>query len=292
MVQRHTLAVAVLLVFAGCGAGGGGADANTVNPALQGTPTATPSPTASPIPTPSPTPTLNESLPASLAVGNTQPAALAGDHRRGLQSASRTVIQTITVRALNGTLLGQSTVRLTDDGRGRVGALGISQTVSGPRPAAVGLPAENLSYWGNGTVTVSRSVGPNGSVTYTFDRTRFPPSVRSDTTGESAVVFAFRVANVTSVERASSDPALFRVHGAATESEVPGIRNVTFLAVVTGDGVVRNYQLSYLRERGGTVRRVVRTFRVTDVGETTVGRPAWFDSARNAALGNESGWNP
>jgi hypothetical protein len=61
------------------------------------------------------------------------------------------------------------------------------------------------------------------------------------------------------------------------------VRDISLVATVTADGLVRGYRLSYVRERGGEMRRIVRTFRVLDVGETRIGRPEWYETARNAS---------
>lgn len=298
MTRWRTLAVTVLLVLAGCsgsfaGLGDDPADENTVNPDLAGTPTATPSPTATPEPTPSPTPTLNESLPPSLTDGSVEPVFLADAHRRALTGFNRTIVRGISIRSANGSLLGQSVVRLkTDDQRGG-GRISISQTVSGPSPESVGLGRENTTYWSDGTVTVTRRVGPNGTVNYTFERANLPPAARADTTGEGAVVFAFAVANVTEVERVAESPSLFRVRGSADYSGVYDVRNISLVATVTADGLVREFRLSYVRERGGEARRIVRTFRVFDVGETQIGRPDWYETARNASrTADDAGLSP
>jgi hypothetical protein len=288
VTRCRTLAVAVLLLTAGCSGGLGGlgdesADENTVNPALAGTPTATPSPTATAEPTPSPTPTLNESLPPSLTSDSVDARFLADAHRRALTGLNRTIVRGISIRTENESLLGRSVVRLeTDDQRGG-GRISISQTVSGPSPESVGLGRENTTYWSDGSVTVTRRVDPNGTVNYTFERANLPPAARADTTGEGAVVFAFAVANVTEVERVAESPSLFRVRGSANYSDVYDVRDISLVATVTADGLVRGYRLSYVRERGGEMRRIVRTFRVLDIGETRIGRPEWYETARNAS---------
>ncbi len=301
MRHVHILVVAVLLTLAGCGSvgigdgfgGGAGADeANTVNPALTGTPTRSPtltqspSPTPTAVPTPTVTPTLAESLPPSLTTTSADPLLLAGAHEQGLSGASRTIVQTISVRSLNGTVVAHSRIRLEDDGRGRIGRLAVEQTVTGSNPRSVGFIPENVTYWGNASVTVSRVVDPNGSVSYTFDRTEFPPIARSDTTGEGAVAFAFRIANLTAVERIAVDPAVFRVRGAAAFSPTYEARNVTLTGTVTASGVVRSFQVSYVRERGGRLRSITRTFRVADVGETNVDRPSWYEAAARSSASN------
>ena len=275
------LVVCVVVVVAGCGglAATDEPDANTVNPALEQTPTQSPTPTPSPVPTPTPTPTLPEALPPALGTETVDPGRLAASHARNLGSQSRTVVRTITVRATNGTLLGRSRVVLRDDGDPRGGRLAVRRRVSGPRPAAVGLSTRNVSYWGNDSLTVSRTEAADGTVTYGFDRTPFPPIARSDTTGRAAVGFAFQVANVTEVSRAGTGAPVFLVEGSAAADETYGAYDVRLTATVTPSGVVRSFEVTYTRERGGRLRRVTRGFRVTDPGNTTVSRPSWYRQA-------------
>lgn len=281
VTRVRLLVVCVVVVVAGCGglAGTDESDANTVNPALEQTPTATPTPTASPVPTPTPTPTLPAALPPALGTETVDPGRLAASHARNLGAQSRTVVRTITVRTTNGTLLGRSRVVLRDDGAPRGGRLSVTQTTAGPRPAAAGLDARNVSYWGNDSVTVSRSVTADGAVAYTFDRTPFPPIARSDTTGRSAVAFAFRAANVTEVSRAGTEAPVFLVEGSAAADSTYGVYDVRLTATVAPGGVVRSFEVTYTRERGGRLRRVTRQFRVTDRGNTTVARPSWYGQA-------------
>ncbi|MEZ3142437.1 hypothetical protein [Halobaculum sp. MBLA0143] len=296
MTRARLLVVCVVVVVAGCGglAGSDGADGNTVNPALEGTPTATPTPTASPVPTPtvSPTPTetptLPEALPPALGPETVDAGRLAASHARSLASQSRTVVRTITVRSTDGELLGRSRVVLRDDGDPRGGRLAVVQTVSGPRPGAVDLGERNVSYWGNDSLTVSRTESADGNVTYGFDRTPFPPIARSDTTGQAAVAFAFRAANVTRVSRVGTTDPVFLVEGSAAVDSAYEAYDVRLTATVEPSGVVRSFEVTYTRDRGGQLRRVTRRFRVTNRDATTVSRPSWYRQAVAAGTDGET----
>jgi hypothetical protein len=58
---------------------------------------------------------------------------------------------------------------------------------------------------------------------------------------------------------------------------VETLRNVSIAAVVHPAGFIRSLNVSYVAARSGTETNVTRTFAYTDVGETTVERPAWVD---------------
>jgi hypothetical protein len=57
-------------------------------------------------------------------------------------------------------------------------------------------------------------------------------------------------------------------------------QNVSLTATVTGDGVVTRWRLAYDTTVENRSVRVVRETRITEIGRTTVGRPAWVDTAR------------
>jgi len=57
-----------------------------------------------------------------------------------------------------------------------------------------------------------------------------------------------------------------------------GVRDISFVALVSPSGLIRDYRLSYVDERGQVTVRVVRTARFAAVGTTTVERPPWYDT--------------
>jgi len=179
---RVVAAVVIVVLLAGCGAADDDTQ-NTVNPALDGTPTPTPSPTATPEPTPTATPPVSVTLPDALA-GDTDAAELAVAHERNLGQRSRTV----TVRDDDGRLLGRNRVVIRDDGRADSGRLVVTRRVSGPHLGVVGLEPQSVAYWGHDSVTLSRTVDPDGAVSYTFDQAPFSVGSRWDTTGWGSVV--------------------------------------------------------------------------------------------------------
>ncbi len=94
----------------------------------------------------------------------------------------------MTVRDGAGQLLGRNKIVIRDDGRADSGRLAVTRRVSGPRLGAVGLETQSVAYWGHDSVTLSRTVDPDGAVSHTFDQAPFPVGNRWDTTGWGSVV--------------------------------------------------------------------------------------------------------
>ncbi|MEF8852212.1 MAG: hypothetical protein V5A44_06745 [Haloarculaceae archaeon] len=67
----------------------------------------------------------------------------------------------------------------------------------------------------------------------------------------------------------------------AVHPEMERLRNVTLRAVVEPTGLVRSLNATYVRTGGTGPANVTRSFTYTDVGATTVERPAWVDREFN-----------
>lgn len=284
MSRLATAAVAVLLVTAGCGAFAGEqtAESETVVPALQETPTVSPSPTPTPEPTPTPTPTFAERLPPGVSPTSVDATLLASAHRSEVGPFSRTTRSTLRFVTRNGTVLGVGEYRTQLEELGYGTRVLVVANTSGVAPERVGLAAANTTYWGNGTVSVSRQV-ENGTVSYGYRRTALPPAVRADTTGESLIALVFSTVNVTSVERVgvADGRTLFRVTGSAENISVLRGYDVNATVVVDELGVVSRIRFAYTTRRDGVTVRVTRTFRLLDVRNTTAPPPDWLATARN-----------
>jgi hypothetical protein len=225
-------------------------------------------------------------LPDALA-GDTDTAELAVAHERNLGTRSRTVVRTVTVRDDEGTLLGRNRIVVRDDGRADSGRLAVTRRVSGPRPGAVGLETESVAYWGNDSVTASRTVDSDGNVSYTFDQVPFPVGNGWDTTGRGSVVLAFELGTVTDARRIQRDPTVFAVTGQRETAPAYDAHNVSLSATVDENGVVRGFELSYTQRRDGAPRQITRTFQLRRVGETAVSRPSWFERATDSPVGGD-----
>lgn len=69
------------------------------------------------------------------------------------------------------------------------------------------------------------------------------------------------------------------VGAAANGYEASAVENVSLWALMDSRGLVREYELTYTLRRDGPDLRVTRHVRYTDLGDTTVQRPPWYDEA-------------
>ncbi|MEZ3114851.1 hypothetical protein RYH80_02820 [Halobaculum sp. MBLA0147] len=281
---RVVVVVVILVVTAGCagvlGGEGGDGDAETVNPALQGTPT----PTATPSPTP--TPSFAETLPSGISRDAVDPEALADRHRRVLRRTSRTVVRITTVTGPNGTVVGRTrtTIAAASD---RAGDVLLEGSGGGTDPVAFGLPTGEYGFWTDGTAAASRRTLPNGTVRYSYRSGTLPPGPRADTTGVNLVASATRRVSdvtVTPVETGSDGrtASLLRLRGRVADPPSEAVENASLVASVTGEGVVQTLRVRYTLVRDGRRYRVVRELVVSDLGQTVVSRPAWVADAQAA----------
>lgn len=267
-----SVAVALLLVLAGCGGltGSDDVEGRTVNPDLQEIPSATPSP--------SPTPT----RPPGVSAAEVDAWILANAHHRALQRRGATVASNRTITAANGTTL--ATVVTTTE---RVGVrVQYASVVGGEAPMAVGVPTFGYSLWSDGNETAMRWTRPDGRVEYTYFTDAPPESFVGSRTGRDAVYRALADVNVTVVGTNVTDDGTQYVLSAEADRVErvggPTLLNYSVVATVTEQGVVRSYRVRYeeRRENVGVVT-IRESFRVSRVGNTTVERPDWFGDAVN-----------
>ncbi|WP_435147693.1 hypothetical protein [Halobaculum sp. P14] len=282
------VAVAVLVVTAGCGAvggpGGSGDDARTVNPALRETPTATATPTPGP--------------PPGVGRGNVSVWVVTNAHEDALDGRSVTVRYRRTVVAANGTALATVTETRRRDGD----ALLYELRTGGANPNAVAVPSWNASVWTNGTWTATRRVfgergppgedGSGGAVRYGTVDGR-PAWSGVDGTGADllrATLAPLTLEYAGTTTRGGERLFVLRATDAwAADGYPSGVSNVSLAAFVTADGVVRSYRLRYDAVYGGVRATSTARFRVTGVGTTTVDRPAWVaDAVAAAANGSQN----
>jgi hypothetical protein len=69
----------------------------------------------------------------------------------------------------------------------------------------------------------------------------------------------------------------------ASQLRVESVENVSLTALVSEEGLVREYYLEYTATLGENTSRVERTVQFTALGETSVERPAWYDEATNSS---------
>lgn len=263
MIWRR-LAVALLVVLAGCGAGVGGDDRTvTVNPALE----ETPSPTASPSPTPTPT------------VGQTGEAAQrAARHAAVARTRSAAFERVRVIYTASGELIARRTVRSRVDGdRSLVRAR--TQVVRPDYGVSVG---RNVTVWTNGSVVVER-FGPEATPLL---RDRPPRRYERQTASARLTVYTlfahWPVTYAGSSETARGTVDVFAVDDAETDRpNAPAVRNLTATVVRLESGVVRSATVRYETELAGRNVTVVRRLHLRGLDDVTVPRPSWADDARD-----------
>ena len=274
------LALAALLVTAGCSAiGGGDGGGATLTPA--------PVPTDTPEPTPVPTVAPGVSRQSVVSVWD-----LAGTHRRTLEATSYTTVKTIAV--MDGERTLQSFTR-----RVRVAPGGdpylLRQRYERAEDYPITIsPARRVRLWYDNGSGAFRLGGPDGT-RYVGDEAIAAGGLVTDNTeykrlGRLLSGFELRVTGRVDARedtryRIESDRlrrrSALRVPPALTDP-----RNATITVLVSPEGVVRRYVLAYNASYEGESVRVVQTFRVSAVGSTTVREPAWVEQANATASAN------
>ncbi|WP_435062579.1 DUF7537 family lipoprotein [Halobaculum sp. EA56] len=271
-MTRPSLAVAVVCVvlLAGCGAGGDRGGGRTVNPALAGTPTASPTPTPAP------------DYPPGVTADGVDVRALTAAHDRALVRRNSTVRFSRTVVAADGTTLA-TRESVTEHAGDR---LGFRLVANGSLPGEPDPALRSFAFWTNGSVTAIRSVNGTGAVSYQVVPGRPATLTGVDDSGEGLVFAAFagtdaRVAGTATVD--GEEMTVIRAeHDRLNRSGRPTVRNLTAVAYVTDEGVVRSFELRYTATYGEGDDAVVATtterFRAT-VGDTAAAPPDWVDEA-------------
>ncbi|SFL60912.1 hypothetical protein SAMN04487950_4359 [Halogranum rubrum] len=251
------LSLALLLACAGCSAAPG------VGPSES---TMTQQPTATPA-----------APPAGLSMERvTDARSLTESHSSVLDDASYTVDLRRVVRYENGTVLSRTNVTH------RVGANGRAwyQTrADGTRPLFLGGSTGGVEHWENESVSVSK-VTQDGDSVYRRGLHRGRPASFSTVYSISSSFDLTTTGRTgggaeTRYHLTSAEPTETRAFGIGREPA----RNATLTAAVDGDGVLRHYELRYKTVFRNETLQVTQTMRVSDIGETTVPRPEWVDTA-------------
>jgi hypothetical protein len=102
------------------------------------------------------------------------------------------------------------------------------------------------------------------------------PNVTVETDGEPNATYQL------TVDQFSTPTAL------TLADDAEAVTNATFNATITDSGFVREHNIAYTMFNNETLR-VDRTVRYTEVGNTTVERPSWYDAASaNATVGTDT----
>lgn len=290
------MAVALLLATAGCSgfdAGGDGGEARTVASRLQGTPTPSPTPTATPTPTPVSTPA--GGLPPGVTADGVGAERLVDAHRASLSNRSFTTVRHRAVTRRNGRAVVNESLRVRVDPDA---GLGVGTPTAGGDAADGRRLVSVRSHWGNdqvrttthwtnGSVTVGRDLRQNATTNLTVVAGERPAGVDSD--GSERLRALLRTLDPRFAGTVTDDGRRLAVLEArpgrvarerpSTGQDLPSWRSVGFRLLVAPDGRVVAYRLTYQTTQFGQEAVVTDAFRVSGVGNTTVGRPGWVERA-------------
>lgn len=252
----HRVAVVLVLVLAGCSA----------TPGPDGTETATV--------TPAPIPEAQGFAPG-VTGGGLNASSLLAAHKEQLQNRSYTLTTTLTVRNRSTRAVQwreRSVVRVAEG----TTALSVTTTYSEPR-ATDGVVRMQLYYDGT---TTRRSVTADGSVTVQ----RFEHRTNVDPTNADLLGNVFFQLTDVRVRHGTGDATV--VSGTLRYPRLlptpPSVRargRATVTASLRGSGLVERLAVGYDAGSADRPAQVRLTSRVTDLGTTTVERPAWLTNA-------------
>lgn len=211
--------------------------------------------------------------------GVTDPFALAQAHHRVLRNASYTVTTQSTHRYGNGTLVGtlSTTTAVAADGERTVRSYGTFRNASAQSAVT---QYERLA-WSNGTLSLTAVRFGDGEVEY--DRGEGSAALpRSADTDWETIYAAFNAANTTVVGEVEDDGrTLYRVVATDVRADSTYVDDqpFTMTALVDERGVVHSLVVTHPTSYEGTPAFVTQQIRVTNVGNTTVEQPDWYDDA-------------
>ena len=249
-----TLLLVALVTAAGCSgplAGPDRGDTGTLTPA--------------PVPEdPDPTPGTGELAPGLDGDGIADATRLVEAHTAALAGTSYTARLSTTRAAPNGTERERYDRVVRVESRDRFRYVLTSETADFE---------QRTDRWRGGD-RAYEAVTENGTTTY---RSLDSPSAPTLLSG-SGVVRPFRVLSSRVTEtRTTNGTTVHRVVGGPRD--LPPLVDVSFVAVVTERGLIRSYRVSYGVDRQDRRRTVTVEASFTAVGETTVDRPPWYDTA-------------
>lgn len=249
------------------------------------------SPAVSTPPTGTPTPVLTTEGPSDvLAPGLTwegvvDPWNLSHAHANVLSNTSYSTSSASVRWTTNGSYASRSVgyVRVAEGGRpfhARFGSAGDERT--GRFEPDVEIWAEtNTSYvrYGSGNGTHYRKTGASQD------------PFRGSVTNWDTIYSRFSGVNTTTVEEIAQNGTI-RYRVVSTSQPAPKLfshrrSNYSLSTLVGPDGLVYRYQESFDLHGGDRTIHVTQTWRLSNVGSTTVSEPGWVETARNATAGQE-----
>ncbi|MFB6171735.1 MAG: hypothetical protein ABEJ23_04325 [Haloarculaceae archaeon] len=260
----------VLVVLAGCqGIAGRGGETPTLTPV--------------PVPTMSPTDRPPQTLaPGMTDAGVTDPDALAAAHAAALAGTPVTYHATYTERTAGGRLRSRTVTAIR---YGRGDRYDYRRTDVEP-----GRPDRHVDRWSTGERVLERQV-VGANTTYRVlrgsDGDPLAPGVALpvDRSRSGGIERVFRAVDTQVVGRTvENGTTYYRVQSTGMTTPNPtAVRNASLVARVDATGVVHRYRLTYTIDRGADAGRVqvTGTVRFTDIGTTTIERPAWTGRVEN-----------
>jgi hypothetical protein len=227
----------------------------------------------------------------------TDTGRLLAAHRETLEGSAFHTTRLVERQFPNGTVVQRAR---TEAWFGADGSYLVVRELDGRARERLGLVTRVEQYGTTEAVTRSRVVD-DGNATYTpvGGAPPSPPARTALLPGPTAgreVLLAFAAVNASLAERITvDDERRYRFEGSGLRSigalrSLTGRSNVSALtdfslsAAVTRGGLVTVYELRYTDRSGSVPVRVTRAGTLSDVGETTVPRPAWYDERATATV--------
>lgn len=268
----RALAVAALLLLAGCNAPAG--------PAGPSTETRTVTPV--PVPSVEATATPDGQFAPGIRDGEVNGERLADAHARALGDTSYTVNQTIVQRYSNGTLRSRYvTVARFTATPGRFAA-----TLRQIDRRDGRLTERTVRRYGDGENAYAAVTEEN---TTRYQRLRWPDGEPRDPrlvypenlTNARSIARVFSLVETRAVDTVEANGTRYARLESVGNATLPPLTNVSVTALVSERGVLRSYRVTYdvSRSEGGVRATVAVSY--TRVGETTVSEPPWLDRVDN-----------
>jgi hypothetical protein len=233
-----------------------------------GDPTATPTETSSEPPA---------TFPRGLSRDEVEnPTVLSRTHRDILLEAGSWTRHLKTTVYANGTETATSvrTEKVSMNGSRAAG----KTIVKGKTAGELGLYGPDLAYWSNESVTLVNFIESNHTSAIERDD-RYPVPFDVESTQWWTLYQLFGQTNTTfegSVDH--GETTVYRIGATKSwyfDSPYGNVRDLSLSALVTSEGLVKEYVVTFLREEIDHETRVVVHVEYTNVGTTTVDRPAW-----------------
>lgn len=261
----HAVALAALLVLAGC-AGLGGTD-----PSVDETVTA------------APVPTDGTEFPPGISSRGVVVDVVTETHERQLNETNYTFLSQQRVVGANGTMWVTNRTQQIDNERGTYSGR-IDHRV---REFPLGRFAAPIEFWGNESVYASRRILSERTSFYGWERTDETAEFTSlpligRTLAATRLSVVDRPDGVVLLGNSLRDPDRL-----PTPPYLRDPRNVSLTVRITDSGAITNWRLAYDATLVNETVRVTREARIVDVGSTTIRRPEWVDEARDEMLSRQ-----